>query len=142
MLRAEVGKQHNTVVLRCCSVLVLLVNCVLYALNACTVVLLLRLCVLQITVKHIFNILRCCASTNARVVLQAYNVIKKLCKVCYGLFVVYGFCYCCVVRHVVTLLCVTMLLIYYSFSKIATVFLQHTVQCMLRNCTLDVVGLL
>jgi len=35
-----------------------------------------------------------------------------------------------------------MLLIYYSFSKIATVFLQHTVQCMLRNCTLDVVGLL
>ena len=59
---------------------------------------------LQITVKHIFNILRCCAATYARVILQAYNVIKNLHKRCYVLFVVYGFCIFTVIRHFVTLL--------------------------------------
>jgi hypothetical protein len=67
MLRAEVGKQHMQLLHM--LLLVLLVNCVLYALNVCTVVLLLCLRMLQITVKHIFNVLRCCAATNARVVL-------------------------------------------------------------------------
>jgi hypothetical protein len=105
----------------CCG----LVNCVLYALNARSYVLLQVLRMLQITVKHIFNVLRCCAATNARVILQAYNVIKKLCKVCYRLFVVYGFCIFTIVRHVVYApLCYYVINILQFFQN-SNRFLQH-----------------
>ena len=110
----------------CCSVLVLLVNCVLYALNARSYVLLYILRMLQITVKHIFNILRCCAATNTCVVLQAYNVIKKLHKRCYVLFVVYGFCIFTVVRHVVTLPFLLIVISILQFFQNCKCFMQHS----------------
>ena len=99
---------------------------VFYTCNARSYVLLQVLRMLQITVKHIFNVLRCCAATYTRVILQAYNVIKKLCKVCYRLFVVYGFCYFAIVRHFVTLLiCYYVINILQFFQNCNRFFAAH-----------------
>jgi len=135
MLRAEVGKQrmHMHTLLRKLSLFVrsvVLRVFVFYTCNARSYVLLQVLRMLQITVKHIFNILRCCAVIYARVILQAYNVIKKLHKRCYGLFVVAFFCYCCIVRHFVTLpFCYYVINILQFFQNSNCFFAAHCAMC-------------